>query len=690
MFFARLPFFKDVRMTDDEINTVLARSARSVRRGMFDRKSRVETDGNGLERTGTVGTDGVRYSVTEENGLERTETDEIKNLKRQVQGTKQWMKDPDGTRTNLTESQWLQVRTESFKKWFGDWELAALLNNSKKAWNDNGFTFTYRFSPSVELKERLEDLLGHTVNILQIDGSTVRHIKNEHSDIKSETKKGQKARTAEDIVLIPYLLNNFDEAELSPKHDDNLGNRAITIKKQINGVSVIGTIERGKNGVYVVTNWQIVSAVQMQTTPGRNALSDADKSKIQQDIAKIKTGAENFSKIVDENGEPMKVYHGTDRYGFSVFREDSHFTASREYAARYANKGRKDTKSGVYEVYLSIQNPFDIRNASDRKIFTEYRQGHEPAQTKSGAMDWAEYDFEDFREFLQENYPGKYDGVILDEGGDSADLYRGVSYVPFSPTQIKSATDNVGTFDPENPDIRFSIAEYSQEEQRDIVDVLKPFTGSIVDKSPEEYAAYLKDKGVEIPADDAFRFAQEAARQKMKEARKAADQRRDNWLYENIMEYRWAVEFAGGSDFKIKISPRFEKVEKSGTFWVGKKDKGGTVISLEELAKHVARETGKDELDVEQSLFDFYKDLTKPELRKNYTEFKNQQLAADKEEAKRAFDEFMQQEQFRLEDEAVQILSAGQPLTSEWVDENRKVFNVPCHFLSILMILAGK
>ena len=82
--------------------------------------------------------------------------------------------------------------------------------------------------------------------------------------------------------------------------------------------------------------------------------------------------------------------------------------------------------------------------------------------------------------------------------------------------------------------LRFSVAEYSEEEQRDIVDVLKTFTGSIVDKSPEEYAAYLKDKGVEIPADDAFLFAQEAARQKLRQARKAADQRRDNWLYEKM------------------------------------------------------------------------------------------------------------------------------------------------------------
>ena len=77
-----------------------------------------------------------------------------------------------------------------------------------------------------------------------------------------------------------------------------------------------------------------------------------------------------------------------------------------------------------------------------------------------------------------------------------------------------SQTDENGLERTETDGLRFSIAEYSEEEQRDIVDVLKPFTGSIVDKSPEEYAAYLKDKGVDIPDDDAFRFAQEAARQK--------------------------------------------------------------------------------------------------------------------------------------------------------------------------------
>ena len=71
--------------------------------------------------------------------------------------------------------------------------------------------------------------------------------------------------------------------------------------------------------------------------------------------------------------------------------------------------------------------------------------------------------------------------------------------------------------------LRFSISEYSAEEVRDYVDILKPFTRTVIDRNPEDYAAYLKEHGVDIPEKDAFRFAQEAAGEKMKQARKAAD-----------------------------------------------------------------------------------------------------------------------------------------------------------------------
>lgn len=37
-------------------------------------------------------------------------------------GTDGWMKAPNGLPTLLTQSQWILVRTENFKRWFGDWE----------------------------------------------------------------------------------------------------------------------------------------------------------------------------------------------------------------------------------------------------------------------------------------------------------------------------------------------------------------------------------------------------------------------------------------------------------------------------------------------------------------------------------------------------------------------------------------
>ena len=38
--------------------------------------------------------------------------------------------------TNLIPSQWVQVRTEAFKRWFGDWEKDTL--NSSKIVDENG------------------------------------------------------------------------------------------------------------------------------------------------------------------------------------------------------------------------------------------------------------------------------------------------------------------------------------------------------------------------------------------------------------------------------------------------------------------------------------------------------------------------------------------------------------------------
>lgn len=57
----------------------------------------------------------VRYRIEEDNN-------EIENIISSAKANGTYMKAPNGKDTNLTERQWAQVRTKSFKDWFGDWE----------------------------------------------------------------------------------------------------------------------------------------------------------------------------------------------------------------------------------------------------------------------------------------------------------------------------------------------------------------------------------------------------------------------------------------------------------------------------------------------------------------------------------------------------------------------------------------
>ncbi len=55
-------------------------------------------------------------------GLNANARTEMEKVRKQYEGTDKWMKTPNGKPTKLNERQWLQVRTPSFKAWFGDWE----------------------------------------------------------------------------------------------------------------------------------------------------------------------------------------------------------------------------------------------------------------------------------------------------------------------------------------------------------------------------------------------------------------------------------------------------------------------------------------------------------------------------------------------------------------------------------------
>jgi len=149
--------------------------------------------------------------------------------------------------------------------------------------------------------------------------------------------------------------------------------------------------------------------------------------------AKAVTDNPNFkkwfgdSKVLDEDGSPKIMYHGTDS-NFTVFDlrrtegDSFFFTDERNKAKLYGDK--------IVPVYLSLQNPLEYD-------YTGYDDG------------------ELHRDVIKYKAEGEYDGIIALNISDGEKVYN--QYVAFNPTQIKSIY-NTGAFDPSNPDIRYQMA----------------------------------------------------------------------------------------------------------------------------------------------------------------------------------------------------------------------------------------
>lgn len=151
---------------------------------------------------------------------------------------------------------------------------------------------------------------------------------------------------------------------------------------------------------------------------------------------------ENASKVVNEDGTPKVVYHGTNAE-FNTFQQENgayFFSESRDYAESMADERRGNR---IIEAYLKMKNPYTVKLPPEQ--FTD-----------------------NFAEAPVIRYAKEHgnDGVIFEYDGSKEDLAYDKFYVVFDSAQIKSATDNIGTFDKTNPDIRFS-ASARQASERD-------------------------------------------------------------------------------------------------------------------------------------------------------------------------------------------------------------------------------
>lgn len=148
---------------------------------------------------------------------------------------------------------------------------------------------------------------------------------------------------------------------------------------------------------------------------------------------------ENASKVVDEEGKPLIMYHGSladfDTFdlsktgknwgGFSSHGRGIYFTGSREAAETWVRRGMESTNNfegspKIYSVFLNIRNPY----TNDKLAKNYYNQGPRVWNLKNTGrtsfLDWG------------------YDGFF----GRCYDNYLAVACLP---NQIKSIT-NEGSF----------------------------------------------------------------------------------------------------------------------------------------------------------------------------------------------------------------------------------------------------
>ena len=158
--------------------------------------------------------------------------------------------------------------------------------------------------------------------------------------------------------------------------------------------------------------------------------------------------------MLNADGTPKMFYHGTNAVFMAfdrkkigsntddgVYGKGFYFSSNRSQAEQYGSSK---------EYFLNLKNPLVLSDYHSIRELADVLDMSESNFSMSGGVIHPLNSYiNSFTSHLQ--YAG-YDGVIVDYGTSD-------EVVVFDSTQIKSATDNIGTFDGSNPNIRFALPD---------------------------------------------------------------------------------------------------------------------------------------------------------------------------------------------------------------------------------------
>ena len=437
-------------------------------------------------------------------------SDEERQIVETAKANDTYMKALNGKPTNLSEKQWAQVRTTAFKNWFGDWEKAARIEKLRrsKAVVISGSEYKDKYELNRDsAKEWIKDNLRGEYTIADTE------------EIVSLTKVGANKVTShgmsnkahlQSIAAIPQLIRNAIFIEERPNEKHN--NKYDSYKYYICGLKIGTTdytvkltigVKSGKkyydHALTEIEKGKLLDRINDQadkkgfTTTGDAPLQSYALS-IGKDSKLLSILQTNSSKVVDENGEPMVVYHGsnneftkfdTARIGSSTGTSDGrgfYFTTDKDYAYSFGKDGN------VLSVFLNIDNPLSLKEKTitKRQLFNIIKRIDEKEVAADGEH-WFISNYANYydvgidgaiREAAESEYPYSDNDVelvnsLISASGNFKDVVNSVyevtgksseivpkengtvHYVVTNPYQIKSATGNNGNFSTTEDDILY-------------------------------------------------------------------------------------------------------------------------------------------------------------------------------------------------------------------------------------------
>lgn len=249
----------------------------------------------------------------------------------------------------------------------------------------------------------------------------------------------------------------------------------------------------GKNSIYY---WQKNKAIQRLNGigvqfPGSSSIADGYIHSIRDAGSFVNTKFENVtqtqqfkrwfgdwqknpkhaSKVVNADGTPKIVYHGTAAQ-FTQFRTgDVGFHLGTEDQAR--DRVRRISNARIMELYADIKNPLVIEsdygdwggNSLANKFLVNGMFKDMP-EVEDRLRDILEIDSAKGRESASQRKDRAVRELLESLGYDGIqylNTFEGdrnsYSFIAFEPGQIKSATDNIGTFDKGNRDILYELRD---------------------------------------------------------------------------------------------------------------------------------------------------------------------------------------------------------------------------------------